>query len=33
MAYIVGHVSPDWDCIAALWLLQRFGGFEETRIR
>jgi hypothetical protein len=22
--YIVGHVSPDWDCIGALWLLKRF---------
>jgi hypothetical protein len=29
---IVGHVSPDWDCIAALWLLQRFGGFEDATI-
>ena len=24
---IVGHTSPDWDCIAALWLLQRHGGY------
>lgn len=22
--HIVGHVSPDWDCIGALWLLKRF---------
>jgi hypothetical protein len=29
---IVGHVSPDWDCIAALWLLQRFGGFADATI-
>lgn len=29
---IVGHVSPDWDCITALWLLQRFGGFEDATI-
>jgi hypothetical protein len=21
---IVGHVSPDWDCLTALWLLRRF---------
>jgi len=25
--YLVGHVSPDLDCIGALWLLQHFGGF------
>lgn len=29
---IVGHISPDWDCITALWLLQRFGGFEDATI-
>lgn len=31
--YIVGHVAPDWDCITALWLLQRFGGFAEAEIK
>jgi len=30
---IVGHVSPDWDCIVALWLLQRFGGFADAEIK
>lgn len=31
--YIVGHVSPDWDCIAALWLLIRYApGFDEARV-
>lgn len=29
---IVSHVSPDWDAICALWLLQRFGGFEDATI-
>lgn len=24
MSMIVGHVSPDWDCLTALWLLRRF---------
>jgi hypothetical protein len=33
MAYLVGHCSPDWDCIAALWLLQRFGGFADAEIK
>lgn len=31
--YIIGHVSPDWDCICALWLLQRFGGFGDAEIK
>lgn len=29
---IVSHVSPDWDAICSLWLLQRFGGFEDATI-
>lgn len=30
---IVGHVSPDWDCIGAIWLLKRYGflGLAEVR--
>ena len=24
MSMIVGHISPDWDCLTALWLLRRF---------
>lgn len=32
MSYIVSHVSPDWDAIASLWLLQRFGPFDEAEI-
>lgn len=33
MRYIVGHVSPDWDAICSLWLLQRFGGFASADIK
>lgn len=33
MSYIVGHLSPDWDCITALWQLQRFGGLADAEIR
>lgn len=33
MTYIVGHVAPDWDCIAALWMLQRFGPFGDAEIK
>src|SRR3972149_4062797 len=29
---IVSHVSPDWDAITSLWLLQRFGGFATAAI-
>jgi uncharacterized protein UPF0160 len=29
---IVSHVSPDWDAICSLWLLQRFGGFADAEI-
>lgn len=30
---IVGHTSPDWDCITAIWLLMRFGGMEAADVR
>lgn len=29
---IVTHVSPDFDAIVSVWLLQRFGGFEEASV-
>lgn len=29
---IIGHVSPDWDCIGALWLLKRYGGMADEEI-
>lgn len=29
---IVSHVSPDWDAICSLWLLQRFGPFADAEI-
>lgn len=32
MATIVSHVSPDWDAICALWLLQRYGGLADADI-
>lgn len=28
--YLVGHTSPDMDCIGALWLLQRYGGLADA---
>lgn len=31
--YIVGHVSPDWDCITAIWLLKRYGGMADHEVR
>lgn len=33
MVYIVSHVSPDFDAIASLWLLQRFGPFADADIK
>lgn len=30
---IITHVSPDWDAIGAVWLLQRFGGLESADVR
>jgi hypothetical protein len=30
---IVGHTSPDWDCIGAIWLLMRYGGMEGADVR
>lgn len=29
---IVGHLAPDLDCLAAIWLLLRFGGMAEARL-
>lgn len=29
---IVGHVSPDWDCIGAIWLLKRYGGMADAAV-
>ena len=29
---IVTHVSPDWDAITSVWLLQRYGGFESAGV-
>lgn len=31
--YIVTHVSPDWDAITAVWLLQRYGGLGDADVR
>ena len=30
---IVGHTSPDWDCIGAIWLLMRYGGMDGAEVR
>lgn len=30
--YIVCHTSPDWDCIGAVWLLQRYGGMVDNEV-
>lgn len=32
MDYMIGHVRPDWDCIGALWQLQRFGGCGDCEV-
>jgi hypothetical protein len=32
MNYLVGHVSPDLDCLTALWLLQRHGGLADAAV-
>lgn len=29
---IVGHLAPDLDCLAAIWILVRFGGAEEAEL-
>lgn len=33
MTTIVTHVSPDWDAIGAVWLLQRYGGLHDADVR
>lgn len=30
---IVGHLSPDLDCLTAIWILVRFGGAKEAELR
>jgi hypothetical protein len=30
---IVGHLAPDLDCLTAIWILIRFGGFSHTEIQ
>jgi hypothetical protein len=30
---IVGHLAPDLDCLAAIWILIRFGGAAEAELR
>lgn len=30
---IVGHLHPDLDCLAAIWLLQRWGGMASAALR
>jgi hypothetical protein len=32
-ATIVGHLHPDLDCLAAIWILRRWGGLQEARLR
>lgn len=29
---IITHVSPDWDAIASVWLLKRYGGLENADV-
>lgn len=29
---IVTHVAPDWDAIASVWLLRRYGGLEDADV-
>ena len=30
---IVGHLHPDLDCLAAIWLLRRWGGMQDAALR
>ncbi len=30
---IVGHLHPDLDCLAAIWLLRRWGGLQNAALR
>ncbi len=32
-ATIVGHLSPDLDCLCAIWMLRRWGGLENATLR
>ena len=32
-ATIVGHLTPDLDCLSAIWILVRFGGYTEALLR
>jgi hypothetical protein len=32
MSILVTHTSPDWDCITACWLLQRYGGMADAMV-
>ena len=30
---IVGHLHPDLDCLAAIWMLRRWGGMQDATLR
>lgn len=30
---IVGHLHPDLDCLAAMWILRRWGGLDQAELR
>jgi hypothetical protein len=30
---IVGHLAPDLDCLAAIWILMRFGGLDDAELK
>lgn len=32
-ATIVGHLSPDLDCLCAIWMLRRWGGLADATLR
>jgi hypothetical protein len=32
-AVIVGHLSPDLDCLCAIWILRRWGNFADATLR
>ncbi len=32
-ATIVGHLHPDLDCLAAVWILRRWGGYHHAALR
>ena len=29
---LIGHLAPDMDCLAALWMLRRWGGYAEATL-